>query len=147
MEWHARCSFARCGGGNKAPFLTWISKEICFNLQLCTCNDCASLFEQKDKSYDVIEQSLRERYEPLISADGENWRMLQPFDVVYKANQGEVTEVWLETRLYHFSMGAIGEVLRKYSRNKEYQEGAMPWRMRTFKNPDSVIFGNATKAS
>ena len=89
---------------------------------------------------------LREEYEPLISADGENWRMLQPFQVVFKDDRGGGTEVWLEMRLYHFSVGSIGKILRKHQDDKFF-EGRMPWRMRFFGHREDVLFGNATKAS
>lgn len=93
-----------------------------------------------------MEEYLRREYEPLISPNGENWRMLPPFNVVLKNYDGSTTEVWLETRLYHFSMGSIGKVLRRQP-DVRYFEGFMPWRMRFFGHRHEVIFGNATEAS
>lgn len=93
-----------------------------------------------------MEEYLRKEYEPLISPDGENWRMLPPFNVIFKNYKGREREVWLETRLYHFSMGSIGKVLRKQPDFKFF-EGFMPWRMRFFGRSQEVIFGNATEAS
>ena len=59
---------------------------------------------------DAVEKHLREIYEPLISADGEKWRMFPPFDIIFK-NHDEATDVWLETRFYHFSQGSIGQLV------------------------------------
>lgn len=113
------------------------------NIRLTT-----SLVEQDDANGDIVEEYLRERYEPLISADGKNWRMLQPFDAVFKNNDG-ATEVWLEARIYHFSVGSIGKVLRNHRKHEAFKffEGRMPWRMRFFGHREDVIFGNATEAS
>lgn len=96
----------------------------------------------------MVEEYLRETYEPLISADGQNWRMLQPFDAIFKNNDG-ATEVWLEARIYHFSVGSLGKVLRNHRKHKAFKffEGRIPWRMRFFGHREDVIFGNATEAS
>lgn len=106
------------------------------------------LVEQDVPTDDMVVANLRETYEPLISADGQNWRMLKPFDAIFKNNDG-ATEVWLEARIYHFSVGSIGKVLRKHSKHNAFKffEGRIPWRMRFFGHREDVMFGNATEAS
>ena len=89
---------------------------------------------------------MRSEYEPLISADGENWTMLPPFNVVFKPSSDKATEVWLETRMYHFSMGSIGKILRKIPAEIEFYESKMPWHM-LFGHREHVVFGNATEVS
>lgn len=107
------------------------------------------MVEQDNTYRNVVMERLREKYKPLISADGENWRMLQSFDVAFKSNR-DGTEVWLEMRMYHFSVGSIGEVLPKGRKHLEFEfyESLMPRRMRPFfKHSEEVLFGNATEAS
>lgn len=100
-----------------------------------------------DISSDAIEQRLRKKYAPLIKADRGDWKLLSPFEVVYKIGRAEETEVWLETRLHHFSRVFIGNVLPHPPADDAYYEGNIPIFIRTFKHRNAVIFGNATQAS
>lgn len=87
-------------------------------------------------------------YEPLISADGKHWRMLPPFNVQFKPGPRNGEEIWLETPIYHFSEGVIGQVISKKSKanTSRFLHEDMP-RYLKWKNRESVLFGNATEVS
>lgn len=107
-----------------------------------------SLYQQDDYSGDAVEGYLREMYEPLTSADGRDWRMLPPFNVQFKASLTKGEEIWLETPIYHFSEGAIGQVISKKSKahKSRFLHEDMPRYMES-KNKESVLFGNAKEVS
>lgn len=107
---------------------------------------------------------LQQEYEPLVSADGDNWRMLPTFDVQFKPNPDEWEEAWLETRLYHFSLVALGKWIRKSegsitALNPKLSHAKLPGSefaddctsicsmplLTRLEYRESIIFGNATK--
>ena len=119
--------------------------------------------EQAACSNDAVKTYLQQVYEPLVSADGINWRMLPPFDVQFKPGPDEWKEAWLETRLYHFSEvargkrtleseGKIGELVpdlssaklptSKYANHSTFT--SKPLSMRVW-NRNCIILGNATE--
>ena len=103
--------------------------------------------EQGNFSHDAVAKHLREVYEPLISADGEKWRKLPPFGCIFKTSCNEATDVWLETRLYHFSENAVGKLVSLSKQKKlsgPVHVGEIP-RWKGYR--DHVVFGNDTKAS
>ena len=100
-------------------------------------------------SNEDVKKHLRDVYEPLISADGHSWRMLPPVDVIFKSSDdNDATQIWLETRLYHFSMGSIGKLLPKLHKPRykdcEYYEARMPV-LKLVGNWGRVMLGNATE--
>lgn len=50
-----------------------------------------------------LTKRLQRKYEPGISPDGAFWMMQEPFEVVLRSQRGLPTEVWLETKVYHFT--------------------------------------------
>ncbi|CAM9718688.1 unnamed protein product [Scytosiphon promiscuus] len=50
---------------------------------------------------------LRSKYKPAISPDGTFWAMREPFEIVERQRRDLPTEVWLETKVYHFTHFAV----------------------------------------
>ncbi|CAN0365853.1 unnamed protein product [Ascophyllum nodosum] len=101
-----------------------------------------------DCSLGAVAEHLRQVYEPLISADREKWRMLPPFQTIFKKRRNEATGVWLETRLYHFSEGSIGQLIDCSKLDPIFRtyEGKMPFRFRWWGgHRRDVLFGNDTQ--
>lgn len=106
-----------------------------------------------------VRRRVEQKFEPLVSPDGVFWMIKSPFEVVIRTQRGLPTEIWLETKIYHFSRGALGEIHPDYdpSRNAAclandiYIEAKVPTRLNglrskisNFNKNKNVLLGNAT---